>query len=180
MPGRQMHPSRPSACHRAAGSTCAAPRATCWRRTGGSGGLTSTTCRTTLMVRPGTAWGRDARGWAVLALPGVPQHHNGWEARGGAALYLCVPGRCEVLCPCPGATVDPMAPDTRAPCTVWPWMCQGPPWARHVPTRAGTWLAGPRGQDPGSLPARCRQPCLRGDSGGRRVRGATSCARSRT
>lgn len=43
-----------SACcpRRAAESTCVAPRVTCWRRTGGSETLTSTTCRTMPMVGP--------------------------------------------------------------------------------------------------------------------------------
>lgn len=61
---------------------------------------------------PGCSWLGSAGPSRAPAAP------NGWGARGGAALYLCVPGRCEVLCPCPGPTVDPMAPDTRAPCTV--------------------------------------------------------------
>lgn len=56
---------------------------------------------------------------------------------------------------------------TRAPRLVRQQLCQGPPWAQHVLTWAGTWPAGPRGQEPcpGSLPARCQQLCPRGDLG---------------
>lgn len=40
-----------SPCSRTAGSICVAPRATCWKRTGRSGALTSMMCRITQTVR---------------------------------------------------------------------------------------------------------------------------------
>lgn len=103
----------------------------------------------------GTAGRRTGPGCSRLGSAGLsraPSAPSAWGARGGMELlHPRVPGRREGLCPCPGSAADPVAPGTRAPCAVRPRLCQGPSWARHVLTQAGTRPAGPRGRERGAL-----------------------------
>lgn len=82
-----------SACcpRRAAESTCVAPRVTCWRRTGGSETLTSTTCRTMPMVGPFPA-PRSHRA-RLLHLP-LSGGCGGSLGNGALALPGASPARC--------------------------------------------------------------------------------------
>lgn len=122
--------SQPFSCHRAAGSICVAPRATCWRRTGGRGGLTSTMCRTMLTVQ------------LVLALSRLMGIE--WVGSEGG-LGCCIHTRSSVLAAGPQWVQWHQGHH----------LCQGHPWAQHVLTWAGTW---PAGQGAGSSALGLCQP----------------------